>query len=802
VEGSLMMGGEPSPIGPFVPEVDPKKSLTDQALSLISAGLQLTLVHAPVLKGGCSCRNVSCESVGKHPIDTAWQARPLVDEEQFRNAFSAKRFTPNIGIILGLQPSGYYLVAIDVDDADRFKELQAEYGALPPTAASESKRGKKLLFVVPPGIEVDRFRNITGLGKTKGVDIKVKGGQVVTPPSIHSNGTVYKWTSTGPIAHLPPAWILALTSETPEPRPAWTFKKREEKVTGRDQKKAQSYLEIKLQDRAALVAGCGEGLRNQTLLHELCSCLSTARGVEREYPAGKYFVIDTLTRAALAAGLPRKEVDQTVKNAEKWIEKEDATHIPSYLRVIDGGGGVASVPPSEPTTGNLPAAPTSVPPRRFEGADALPRITNLQVLPEPWMSELLWEQRSAGRGEDKETWFTPKSCIANALTILAHDARWTGILARDDFKETEVILKMPPWHPSDLAGASVGDWTDADVTRLVSWFERAYGMGFRSMDMDRVIGVASERRRFHPVLEYLEGVVWDETPRLEGALSWYFGAEDTPYTRAVGSRWFKSAVARVIWPGAQVDCTLVFEGAQGLGKNRAIRALVPNPLWVSETRIDIGSKDGLQSLRGKWIIFLDELDALRGKEISKVKSFLTSPKDYYRDSFGRRCRDYWRQCVFAGSTNEEEWLLDTSGNRRFWPVKIVRAIEADRLAAIRDQLWAEAYYRVKAGEAWHVDTVELRALCEEEQTERVHEEPWTHTIATWLEHPIDIAGNVYDARNGVTTTDIATKALGIEPGRVSRVDVMRIASVLKGLSYERLGLKREHGARVRRWIKV
>ena len=227
----------------------------------------------------------------------------------------------------------------------------------------------------------------------------------------------------------------------------------------------------------------------------------------------------------------------------------------------------------------------------------------------------------------------------------------------------------------------------------------------------------------------------------------------------------------------------------------------PRPHLGERDANDIGNKDGLQSLRGKWIIFLDELDALRGKEISKVKSFLTVPKDFYRDSYGKRCRDFWRQCVFAGSTNEDEWLLDTSGNRRFWPAKIVRAIDADTIAAIRDKLWAEAYHRVMAGETWHVDTAELRALCEEEQVERVHEKPWTAPVSRWLVKPIDAAGNVYDLRDGVLTTDIATKALGIEVGRVSKFDVMRISSILKGLGYERLGLRRENGSRVRRWTK-
>jgi predicted P-loop ATPase len=780
-----------SEIGPHVPEIDPNLSPLEQAVLLVAAGLQLVLVHAPSAKG-CTCGKKSCEAAGKHPIEIAWQKRPLTEEQQVRDAFAARKFTPNVGVILGLQPSGHYLIAIDVDDAERFKTLEAEHGRLPETAASESARGKKFLFLIPAGVSTDRIKNITGLGKVKGVDVKAKGGQVVAPPSKHASGTVYRWASVGPIAQLPPAWILAISAQVPEPPPPWTFRK-DRALGSRDRKRAQAYLETKLQDRSAIVAGCGVGLRNTTLLHELCSCLATARGIEREYPHGKYYVLDTLVRAAQNAGLPQKEIDSVVKNAQKWVDKENATHVPDYLRVIEGGGSPSPAPESIPPPSETPAAPA--PSKPLSGADPFPRVDDLKHLPEPWMKELLWMKRSKGRGDEKEEWFEPKSCPENAVVILNHDTRWTGIIARDDFKEIEISLKMPPWH--DATGASVGEWTDQDTTRLGGWLDRAYGVELKSTDLDRIVAVVAERRRFHPVREYLESLTWDRVSRLEEVLPAFFGAVDTPFTRAVGARWMKSAVARVLDPGTQVDCILVLEGAQGLGKNRGMRALVPDRLWLSETRIEIGSKDGLQSLRGKWIVFLDELDSIRGKEVSKVKNFITDPMDYYRESYGRRNRNHLRQCVFAGSTNEGQWLTDMTGNRRFWPVKIVRSIDVELIRANRDQLWAEAYSRVRAGETWHVDTPELRALCEGEQEVRVHEDIWIDKVSPWLRAPMTFAGVPLDVRGGILALDVAVHCLGIEPGRISRGDSMRIGSILKKLGYVHVQRKTPDG---RHWF--
>jgi hypothetical protein len=154
---------------------------------------------------------------GKQPILHKWQDVASVDPDVLRAQFATLRVTdPNVGIVLGPQPDGRYLVAVDVDDAARFATLQAELGELPETLAFTSARGDKLVFAVGNGVDLSRLRNVGGLvsdhGKAiPGVDVKCEAGQVVAPPSVHASGAVYRWRNEGhPIAELPARWLQAI----------------------------------------------------------------------------------------------------------------------------------------------------------------------------------------------------------------------------------------------------------------------------------------------------------------------------------------------------------------------------------------------------------------------------------------------------------------------------------------------------------------------------------------------------------------------------------------------------------------
>lgn len=396
----------------------------------------------------------------------------------------------------------------------------------------------------------------------------------------------------------------------------------------------------------------------------------------------------------------------------------------------------------------------------------------------------------------------PRRNLANISTILSRDPRWQGRLAYHALRERVVITEPIPWHPDDApAILGTGDWTDQDSTRAAAWLAREWDIDTPSAPVNEVIEALARKRVIDPIADYLGALRHDDVPRLDTWLSTYLGVPDSPYACAVGARWMISAVARAFTPGCKVDCVLILEGSQGIGKSSALRALCADPSWFFDDELAIGDKDAAQSITGKWIIELGELSALSRGELAAVKGFITRQADTYRPSFGRRAHDFPRRCVFAGSTNEETYLRDEE-NRRFWPVRCGQ-IDLAALVGDRDQLWAEATRRFLRGEPWYVDSPDLAALCRAEQDERVQPDPWNETIGAWLEQQLAkpceaklLADRCPCVRcKGVTVARILTDALKIECGRQTRADEMRAGAILRHAGWKRGKLARRDGGR-------
>ncbi|HEY1695168.1 MAG TPA: virulence-associated E family protein [Polyangiaceae bacterium] len=426
-----------------------------------------------------------------------------------------------------------------------------------------------------------------------------------------------------------------------------------------------------------------------------------------------------------------------------------------------------------------------------------------------WLRAMLWVRHEGSERRGGGVWFTPSRDVANLISVLVHDPRWFGVVGRNSFAERDEIRSAPPWHPHEAQGAVAGPWTDADVTRLRAWFARAYAVSPSVRDVEQAVGVAAAGRPFHPVRDYLTQLRWDGSPRLDAWLATYAGAIGSTYATEVGRRWMISAVARVMSPGCQVDCTLILESrAHGTGKTSAFRALVPELGWFSETGITLGDKDSYQNLHGIWLYLFDELDSLQRGQLTRTKNFLTAVTDHYRESYGRRSRHVVRQNVFCGSTNESQYLPDQTGNRRFWPVRVLRPIDVDGIRRDRDQLWAEAMALYTAGQPWHVDNAELRTLCEEEASARTPADPWSDRIAAWLERPTELTVDGFGRQirkpmpvpdGGWLGADILVHAIGKEIQDVNKSDETRVGLVLGMLGWERGHQRTEHGARVRRY---
>lgn len=273
---------------------------------------------------------------------------------------------------------------------------------------------------------------------------------------------------------------------------------------------------------------------------------------------------------------------------------------------------------------------------------------------------------------------------------------------------------------------------DADYVDIQIMVEKA-GFPPNKTDIPAAIARLAFDHAYHPIRDYLNGLKWDGVNRLDRFLPILFGAEDTPYVRAIGPRWMIGAVARVYEPGCKMDTMLVLEGRQGLKKSTALRTLFGASYFVEMVNELRDHKRFVEQIAGKWVVEFAELSALRKADVELVKAVITMQVDKTRPSYGRHTVEYPRQCVLAASVNPKAgqgYLTDSTGNRRFWPVACT-AIDLDKLARKRDLLWAEAVSRFRDGEQWWL-TDEEAALAEREQSSRMQVDAWEEIIEPQL----------------------------------------------------------------------
>ncbi|MEJ0076851.1 MAG: VapE domain-containing protein [Alphaproteobacteria bacterium] len=274
--------------------------------------------------------------------------------------------------------------------------------------------------------------------------------------------------------------------------------------------------------------------------------------------------------------------------------------------------------------------------------------------------------------------------------------------------------------------------SDAAMDRL--WIEIGDRFHFRpGHDLfATVLQDTAERNKFHPVQEYLGSLKWDGKERIDKWLSTYGGATDNEYTQAVGAITLVAAVRRVRSPGCKFDEMLVLESPdQGTDKSSALAILAVQEDWFSDDLpLNMEGKRVIEALQGHWIVEAGELAGMKRADIEHLKAFQSRRVDRARMSYDRLKSVVRRQCVTIGTTNKETYLRDTTGNRRYWPVRVTR-FDLKALARDRDQLWAEAAAREAAGESIRLKP-ELWPLAAAEQDKRLTQDPWFDTLSSAL----------------------------------------------------------------------
>ena len=333
---------------------------------------------------------------------------------------------------------------------------------------------------------------------------------------------------------------------------------------------------------------------------------------------------------------------------------------------------------------------------------------------------------------DVNTQGSPEKTMKNLKTMLLHDPKLVGRLRLNLFSGRIDIVGSIPWkRPS-----KTNTWGDDDTAQLRIYLEPFFGKVAKNDVIDALAAAASDQA-YHPVQEYLEALQWDGKPRLDRLFIDYLGAEDTAYARAVTRKAFVAAVARVMRPGCKYDTMLVLVGSQGRHKSTILAKMGGD--WFSDSLRTFGDKDSMETIQGTWLNEVAEMQAMSKADVDAVKMFLSKTNDYYRAAYGRYTADRPRQCVFFGTTNSKECLVDLTGGRRFWVVDIDQQIRAKNvfqdLDDERDQLWAEAVAYWRLGEALYLSQ-DLETVARQVQEEHRARHPWEGLIHDYLQQEI------------------------------------------------------------------
>lgn len=429
-----------------------------------------------------------------------------------------------------------------------------------------------------------------------------------------------------------------------------------------------------------------------------------------------------------------------------------------------------------------------------EGSDVMETEEDLE-----WMQELEVDPKGGY-----------KPIAQNLNLIFSHDSRLRGLFKQNDFDGKKYVFGTLPWrrvpYPEPVK--------NVDFAGVRNYVEIIYGIAAANKIEDS-LELEFEKNHYHPILDYLKSLDWDGTPRIDNLLIHYFGAEDNIYNREAIRKTLVGAVARVFTPGIKFDLVLtLISPTQGTGKSSFFKALGKS--WFSDTFLSVNGKDSFEQLQGTWIMEMAELAGLKKADIESIKHFISKQEDIFRPAYARVPETFPRQCVFVATTNENAFLRDPSGNRRFMPVDIwnKKLIDNEELKEFLtndyeiDQVWAEAVHLFRKGEKLYLSpesekiaTVEQSMHSEVDERRGIVEDYIDRLLPTnwddmdiferrnYLEDPLSPNGKIQ--RDYVCVAEIWCECLGKAKEDMDRYKTREINDILRGLDgWEQIGTTR------------
>ena len=346
---------------------------------------------------------------------------------------------------------------------------------------------------------------------------------------------------------------------------------------------------------------------------------------------------------------------------------------------------------------------------------------------ESWMESLVINPQTGKYVESAE----------NYSIILSNDKNLKGLAGYNVFSSYPEIIKKAQW----TRAGNDKNWSDDDDNQLYCYIAKVYKIKKRGELTAAMSGWMSENA-FDPVRDFIESVKWDGVKRVESYFIDYLGAEDNVYVRTVTRKMFVAGVARVYEPGCKFDYLVTLVGKQGLGKSLACRNLAgPNRKWFSDSisgAANLNDKGTYESLLGQWIVEWGELAALKKGEREQVKLLLSKQTDTFRGAYQKRTLPYPRRCIFIGTTNDETFLNDSTGARRFLIIDCHGRSKKNPWDITLDevrQLWAEAKVLYDGGENI-MDLADVARMALEQQEAHTDENEFLGTLENFLSIPI------------------------------------------------------------------